>query len=260
MGEGAVFKLRRLPGRCRCVAGELAQLLLPYQQCFAVAAVDFHRREQRRAALVGQPEMQAPGKPAEVFILAITQGQHRVVQAFERQVLTQYAALKTPRTVRRFAIAEGADHEQRVLRLAQVVLTDAAQRLHLHRQTGGLQLPGGLPGQLFGETALAGKADQPGRRVAVVGAEAFAGVAHLAFFAATVQVQQPAGNKEQRHHQRAEGEDDPPGPTEIAAGVQRINAGEQLGLERLAGVRVVGFDLAGGRVQVDLVQRAVVGR
>ena len=141
-----------------------------------------------------------------------------------------------------------------------MVLADAAQRLHVHRQAGRLQLPGGLPGQLFGKTALAGKADQPRRRVTVIGAEALAGIAYLTLFTAAVEVQQPAGDEEQRHEQRADGEDDPPHQAEVTAGVQCINAGQQLSLEAFAGVAVVGFHLPGRRVQVDLVQRAVVGR
>lgn len=109
------------------MAGQLAQLLLPVQQRIGVAAVDFHRGEQRVAALVGQPEMQAPGEAAEVLILTVSQGQHRVVQALEGQVLAEHAALETTGAVGGFAVAEGADHEQRMARLAQVFFADAAQ-------------------------------------------------------------------------------------------------------------------------------------
>ena len=94
--------------------GELAQLLLPVQQGVGVAAVDFHGGEQWVAALVGQPEMQAPGKAAEVRVLAIAEGQYRVVQALEGQVLAEHAALEASGAVGRFAVAEGADHEQRI--------------------------------------------------------------------------------------------------------------------------------------------------
>ena len=208
------------------MAGQLPKLLLPVQQGGGVAAVHFHWREQWVAALVGQPEMQATGKPAEVLVLAITQGQHRVVQTLEGHVLAQYAALEPPRAVGGFAVAEGADDKQCIFRLAQVILADAAQGLHLHRQASRLQLPGGLPGQLLGKTALAGKTDQPGRRVTVVGVEALARLADLALFAASVEVQQPSGDEEQRHEQRADGEDNAPRQAEIAAGVQRINAGQ----------------------------------
>jgi len=85
--------------------------------------------------------------------------------------------------------------------LAEVVAADTAQGLHLHRQARSLQLPGGLPGQLFGKAALAGEADQPGRGIAVVICQAFAGIAGLALFAASVQVQQPARDEKQRHKQ-----------------------------------------------------------
>ena len=94
--------------------GELPQLLLPVLQGMGVAAVDFYGGEQRGAALVGQPEVQAPRKAAEVLVLAIAEGQYRVVQALEGQVLAEHAALEATGAVGRFTVAEGADHEQRV--------------------------------------------------------------------------------------------------------------------------------------------------
>ena len=248
LAQGPVFVLGRRPGRCRRMPGELAQLLLPGLQRQGVAAVDFHRGKQGVAALVGQPEMQAPSKAAKMLVLPVTQGQHRVVQAFEGQRLAEHAALETTGAVGGFAVAKGTDHKQCVLRVAEVVRADTAQGLHLYRQARSLQLPGRLPGQLFGKTALAGEADQPGRRIAVVTCQTFAGIADLALFAASVEVQQPARDEEQRHEQGADGEDNPPDQTEIAAGVQRIHTGQQLRLEAFAGVALVGFDLAGGRV------------
>src|SRR3546814_13884863 len=86
---------------------------------------------------------------------------------------------------------------------SQLLLADTGQRLNLHRQAGGLELAGGLPGQLLGETALAGEPDQPRRGVAVVGGQFLAGVLDVALLAATVQVQQPAGDEEQRQDRKS---------------------------------------------------------
>ena len=63
---------------------------------------------------------------------------------------------------RGLAVTEGADHEQGIARLGQLPGIQLAQLLHTHREAGGLQLAGTLPGELLGETALAGEADQPG--------------------------------------------------------------------------------------------------
>lgn len=193
--QGPVVVGGRLPQVHRRLADQLAQLLLPVAQGVAVAAVDFHRSEQGVAAMLGQPAMQALGKAAEVRVLPVAQAQYGVLEILQGQGAAQHLALEAPGAVRRFAVAEGADHEQRVLGIQQVLLADAGQRLDLGRYAGGLQLPGGLPGQLFGETALAGEADQPGRGIAGVGAQALARVLDLAFLAPAIQVQQPAGDK-----------------------------------------------------------------
>jgi len=121
-------------------------------------------------------------------------------------------------------------------------------------------LSGGLPRQLLGESALAGETDQPGRSLGGRLREALAGILDLLFLAPTVQIQQPASDEKQRHAHRCDRHDDAPDKAEIAADVQRINAGQQLGLEAFVGIAVDAFDHAGGRVEGDLVQRAVMGR
>ena len=105
--------------------------------------------------------MQAPGKTTELLILPVTEGQYGVTQVRQGQLATQQAALKTTGAVRRLAVTEGADHKQRAAGLAQRLGIHPRQRLHLHRDAGGLQLPGCAPGQLFRQAALAGKTHQP---------------------------------------------------------------------------------------------------
>ncbi|MNY49441.1 hypothetical protein D3C86_1848640 [compost metagenome] len=77
--------------------------------------------------------MQAFGEPAKVLILTITETEHGVVQAVERRSLTQYLALETASIVRCIAVAEGADHEQRITGVTQILFADICQWLHLHR-------------------------------------------------------------------------------------------------------------------------------
>lgn len=260
LAQGPVGEGRGLPQVHRGMAGELAQLLLPVAQGVGVATVDLHRGEQAATALARQPGVQAPGEPAELRVLAIAQAQHRVLQAVEGQLAAQQLALEAPGAVRRLTVTEGTDHEQRPLSAAQVLLAQAGQRADPGTDACGLQLPGGLPGQLLGETALAGKADQPA--VGVVGRlfQTLAGILDLAFLAPAIQVQQPAGDEEQRHAQRGQGQHDASHQAEVAAHVQGVDTGQQLRLEALVGVAIVPADDAGGRVQGDLVQGALVGR
>ncbi|VVO20877.1 hypothetical protein PS718_04205 [Pseudomonas fluorescens] len=225
-----------------------------------VAAVDFHRGEQGLAAVLAQPLMQASGETAEVLILPVAKPEDGVAQVVECGCFGQHLALETTGAVGGLAVAEGADHEQRIVRFAQILFADIRQRLHFHRQSGGLQLASSLPRQLLGETALAGEADQPRRGIAGRRFEAFARILDLLFLAATIKVQQPSGDEEQRHAHCRDGDDDPSDEAEIAADVQRVNAGQQLRLDALVGIAVDTFDDAGGRVEGDLVQRPVMGR
>ncbi|MCY1358915.1 hypothetical protein D9M69_454640 [compost metagenome] len=260
MQQGPVVVAGRLPGIHGGLAGQQAQLLLPVAQGVRVTAVDLHRGEQGLCAMFAQPGVQAFGETAEVLILPVAQPQDGVIQASQARCPAQYLALETAGAVRCFAVAEGADHEQGIVRFMQVLLADVRQWLHFDRQACGLQLSGGLPCQLFGKTTLAGEADQPRRRVAGGLHEIFARILDLAFFAPTIQVQYPAGDEEQRHGQRGDGQDNAPDDAEVTTDVQRIDAGQQLRLEALVAVAINPFDHAGGRVEGDLVQGAVVRR
>ncbi|MNQ89496.1 hypothetical protein D3C85_1048050 [compost metagenome] len=114
-GQGPVVVARRLPCIDRRLAGQQAELLLPVTQGVRIAAVDFHRGEQGLAAVFAEPVVQAPGKTTEVLVLAVTEAEYRIIQAFQAQAAAQYLAFETAGAVRRFAIAEGADHEQCVV-------------------------------------------------------------------------------------------------------------------------------------------------
>ncbi|MNL03234.1 hypothetical protein D3C87_1237650 [compost metagenome] len=114
-GQGPVVVARCLPGVHRRLTGQQAKLLLPVTQGVRVAAVDLHRGEQGLAAVFAEPVVQAPGKTTEVLVLAVTEAEYCIVQAFQAQAAAQYLAFETAGAVRRFAIAEGADHEQCVV-------------------------------------------------------------------------------------------------------------------------------------------------
>ncbi|MNE96926.1 hypothetical protein D3C80_1952040 [compost metagenome] len=51
-------------------------------------------------------------------ILAITERQHGIAEAVQGPRLAQHLALESAGAVRRLAVTEGADHEQRAARLA----------------------------------------------------------------------------------------------------------------------------------------------
>ena len=145
----------------RCAAGELAELLLPVMQGLDITTVDLHRAKQRLCAALAQPLLDTCGKTAKVRVLTVTQSQYGVFESIQAQGLAEDFAFKTPRAVGRFTIAKGADHEQGMIGLLQIIFTERTQWLDPYWQARGLQLPGCLPGQLLGKAALAGKADQP---------------------------------------------------------------------------------------------------
>ncbi len=242
-------------------AGHLGQAFLPLAQGRGVAIIDLHRGEQAPRALPLQPALHAPGEAAELLVLAISQGQQGVAQAIEAGGLAKHLAFEAAGAVRRLTVAEGADHEQRLARLGELPGIQARQRFDPHRQPGRLQLAGALPGQLLGKTALAGVADQPGL-AAGAGAAAQVGAArpYRAFLAPAVEVEQPAGDEEQRHRQAGEHHQDASGHAEIAAYVQCIDAGQQLAAERTVAIALVAFHLAVGRVQGQGVEGTLVRR
>ena len=180
--------------------------------------------------------------------MAITEGQYGVAQLAQGQLAADQCALETPGIVRRLAIAKGADHEQGATGLLQRLLIHPAQRLYLHRQARGLQLPGRAPGQLFGQATLTGKTDQPALRAAL-GHHRTACSLGSALLAPSIQVEQPAGDEEQRHQATGNSHQDAPGQTEILADMQGIDAGQQLRLEALVSITFMLFDLASERIE-----------
>jgi len=248
-----------LPGRLfetnRRGAGQLAQFLLPLLQSSLVGAVDLNAVEQALRPLQTQPVVDPSGEAAEVLVLPVTQRQHGIAQLFERHRAAEHLALKTLCGVRRLAVTEGADHEKRLLRLAQAVGIDTRQRLDPHRNTRGLQLPGALPGQLFGETALAGKTDQPAF-TRVIRFQRTARSQRRTLLAPAIQVQQPASDEEQRHSASGQHHQDTARHTEVLADMQGIDAGQQLRLEALLGVAFMAADFAAFRVDLKLVDGA----
>ena len=107
---------------------------MPLLQRDAVGTVDFNRREQRVAAALGQPAVQAFGETAEVLILAVAQRQHRVVQVSQRQGLAEQRALEASGTVGCLTVTESTHNEQGIVALLQILRRDVRQALHTHRQ------------------------------------------------------------------------------------------------------------------------------
>ncbi|MCW0461977.1 hypothetical protein NB717_003045 [Xanthomonas sacchari] len=262
IGQAPVQRLRRLQHRRRRRhAGERGQLPLPLRQCLRIGVVHFQRREQRLCALRVQPVLHLPREAAELRVLAIAQAEHGVAQLRQGLRLAQHAAHEAARRVRRFAVAEGADHEQRALAAAQLGQVQLRQRTHLHRQPGRLQLRGGLPGQALGQAALAGKAHQPGAGgIADQPRQRAARGAQCALLAPAVQVQHPAGDEEQRHAQARQQHRHAPGQAEEAAAVQREHAGQQAPAQRLLPILQVAQDAATGRIDLHAVVGTVVRR
>ena len=114
LSQGPVVVTRRLPVGIRRASGQLAKLLLPLMQGLGIAAVHLHRAEQRLGTALAQPVLDPRGKTAKVRVLTIAQCQHRVLEAVQSQRLAEDLAFKAPRAIRRFAIAKGAHHKQRV--------------------------------------------------------------------------------------------------------------------------------------------------
>ncbi len=194
-----------------------------------VVAVQMHRREQGLAAVAAQPVFEPPTEAAEVGVTAIPQGQQAVAQFLQRRAIGHDAAREGAGVVRRLAVAEGADHEQGVTDGTQARSVEAIQGHHRDRQARRLQHAGALPRQPLGGAALAGVAHQPRRRVRSAGRELAAALrAGGALLAAPVQIQQPAGDGEQRHGKARRHHDQPPRQAEIVAGVQGIHGGDEL--------------------------------
>ncbi len=185
-GQSGACQRRHVHG----CTGDLAQLRMPVRQRLRVDVVQFHRRKQGACTLRIQPLFDTPREPAELRVLAVSQRQHRVGQVRQFQALPQQPTLETACRIRGFAIAKRADHKQRMPGALQCLCIQLRQRAHLHRQAGSLQMPGGLPRQALGKTALAGKRNQPwcrlrGRCCAL---QHLARRAQRTFFAAPIQI------------------------------------------------------------------------
>ncbi len=172
--------------------------------------------------------------------------------------MRQHPSLEDTRGIRSFAIAEGADDEQRFVRAREQCGIHMRERADVHRQTRRLQLRSGAPGQLFGVATLAGECHQPRLPGADGRGQGQARGAHLALPAAAVQIQHPAGDEEHQHAQAGHHHDDPPRQPEEAARVQREHTDDDLAAGVLAAVRLVGEQGTCGRIELEDVLRAVV--
>ncbi len=242
-------------------AGQCAQLQLPLAQGRHRGGIDIDAREQRTCTVAGQPAIDLAAEAAVVQILAIPQREQAELQPRQVRCLRKQQACRASGRIRRFTVAEGAQHEQRLRCGLQLRRIDARQRQHLHRATGRLQLRGRTPCELFGQAALAGMHHQPRRAMAIGGGwhrQRLAQPACRALAAAAIQVQHPAGDEEQAHAQAAEHHHHAPGQAEVAARVQREHAGGQLAARALA---IVGAGIehrAAGRVQLQQIMRAIM--
>ncbi|MNO92981.1 hypothetical protein D3C76_845690 [compost metagenome] len=133
-----VAEARWLPGTDRLGASQLCQLLLPLLQRDLIGVVHLHRAERSAGTALPEPGLQASGEAAEVRILAVAQGEHGVAEVVQRPGLAEHLAFEATSAVGGFAVAEGADHEQRAAGLAQVFFAQFRQGTNLYRQTSGL--------------------------------------------------------------------------------------------------------------------------
>ncbi len=241
-------------------AGQRAQLLLPLAQGRYRGSIDIDALEQRARAVADQPGIDLAAETAVVRVLAITQREQGELQARQVHALCEQQPRSASRRIRWFAIAESAQHEQRMRSTPQLRGVNASQWQHLHRVPGGLQLRGCAPGQLLAQPALAGVRHKPGCVAAIASGyrQRLAKPTRGALAAAAVQVEHPAGDEEQAHAQAAEHHHHAPGHAEVAARVQREHAGGQLSTGALACIRAGIEDRTAGRVQLQQVMCAIV--
>ncbi|KAG1317251.1 hypothetical protein G6F62_013000 [Rhizopus arrhizus] len=123
-------------------AGQCTQLQLPLAQGRHRGGIDIDAREQRTCTVAGQPAIDLAAEAAVVRILAIPQREQAELQPRQVRCLREQQACRASGRIRRFTVAEGAQHEQRLRCGLQLRGIDARQRQHLHRATGRLQLRG----------------------------------------------------------------------------------------------------------------------
>ncbi|MNZ86438.1 hypothetical protein D3C78_1052580 [compost metagenome] len=87
------------------------QLTEPGVGAFLVVGVAFHARQQGAGTQFGQTSVEVPAVLAELVVVRVAEGQHRVVQALEVGLLLQRVP-EALAIVRGVAVAEGAAEQQ----------------------------------------------------------------------------------------------------------------------------------------------------
>jgi hypothetical protein len=95
-------------------AGQRAQLLLPLAQRRYRSGIDIDALEQRARAVAEQPAIELAAEAAVMRVLAVAQREQAELQARQVQALCQQQPRSAARRIRWLAIAEGAQHEQRL--------------------------------------------------------------------------------------------------------------------------------------------------
>ncbi|MNO79851.1 hypothetical protein D3C76_710350 [compost metagenome] len=131
------------------------QLAEPGVGAFLVVGVAFQSRQQGAGAQFGKAAVEVPAVLAELVVVGVAQGQHRIVQPFQIGLLLQRVP-ETLAVIRGIAVAEGAAEQEQLvgaLQLRRGVLGHAAQ---LDGQTGFAQAGGEAFGESFGIAGLRG--------------------------------------------------------------------------------------------------------
>ncbi len=133
----------------------MGQLLLPVTQHAGIGSVSLQAIEQRRGAALAHSFIQTLAERTEMAVLAITEGQHGILEVLQLQVCRAQAPRETRAVVRRLAFAIGADDEQDAPRW-QPARLQRIQRQQLHVQASFAKLLSTAFGIEPGLPALAG--------------------------------------------------------------------------------------------------------
>ena len=233
------------------------QLLLPLALRIDGIAVHLDRIEQALRAAIVQPAIDAVAERAEVRIFAVAEREHRIAEVRQVARRLRQPPREAARAIGRLALAIGArDDEQS---------TRAPQRRRVEVGDGqDLRVGESLRGQArdsLRRAGLRGVGDQ-GAAVARcsgrLGRYGHGGERRLA--PPPRQIEQQAGDREQRHGQAREHHRQPPGQSEIGATVNLVDAGDDVLPPAALGIGGDGNGRARCRVDRYLVRDAVVAR
>ena len=151
---------RRRPVGRRETAGDLVQLVLPAADGPGLAVVDLDQVEQGFGARPPQPAVHRMAEAAEMVVASVAQGQQAEAQARQIRPLPHGLAHEPRRCIGRVAFARRGHDQQGPAGRLQRRAVQIGEGQNPRPHTAVLQGLGRHPGQLLGETRLAGEGDQ----------------------------------------------------------------------------------------------------